>query len=111
MCCGVKVLKIFSPQSELEMFLILPLNNSDKHLPKIALQVGDLIALTVEEGQDWKDVQIPGAKAKAAPAPTKSAAAASPTANVVHEPVDLHFVPGIGPATNLLLAQYGLEPR
>lgn len=74
------------------------------------VKVGDLIALTVEEGQDWKDVQIPGAKAKAAPAPTKSAAAASPTANVVHEPVDLHFVPGIGPATNLLLAQYGLEP-
>ena len=67
--------------------------------------------MTVEEGQDWKDVQIPGAQPKEAPAPTKSAASVSPTVDVAHEPVDLHFVPGIGPATNLLLAQYGLEPR
>ena len=83
-----------------------------KNLP---FQVGDLIALTVEEGQDWKDVQIPGVKAssdKKSAAPTTPAAAApSVSGGVSPEAEDLHFLPGIGPATNLLLAQYGLEPR
>jgi predicted flap endonuclease-1-like 5' DNA nuclease len=74
-------------------------------------QVGDLIALTVEEGQDWKDVQIPGKSA----APEKSAppagSAAPVTPSVSSEEAELHFLAGVGPATNLLLAQYGINPR
>ena len=68
--------------------------------------------MTVEEGQDWKDVQIPAVKS--APSAAASAGAAPlPVATAVAsgEPVDLHFIPGIGPATNLLLAQYGLDAR
>ena len=77
----------------------------------LIFQVGDLIALTVEEGQDWKDVQIPAVKST--PSAAASAAAPLPVATAVTsvEAVDLHFIPGIGPATNLLLAQYGLDAR
>ena len=68
--------------------------------------------MTVEEGQDWKDVQIPAVKS-APSAAAASAAAPLPVATAVTsvEAVDLHFIPGIGPATNLLLAQYGLDAR
>ena len=75
-----------------------------------------MIALTVEEGQDWKDVQIPG---KQIPSSKKSEAipaaadddAAPVSSSVSAEAAELRFVPGVGPATNLLLAQYGIDPR
>jgi hypothetical protein len=71
-----------------------------------------LIALTVEEGKDWTDVQIPALESASAPAKPEVAAEAAPIApSTSAEPAELHFVPGIGPATNLLLAQYGIDPR
>lgn len=79
-------------------------------------QVGRLIALTVNEDEDWKDVQIPApepSKADSA-APTKKAKepskAAAPAAAKTGEH---HFehVPKAGPATNLLLAQYGIKAK
>ena len=75
--------------------------------------MGDLIALTVEDGQDWTDVQIPGRKsADAAPKKLETAATAVPVAaSTSAEVAELHFLAGIGPATNLLLAQYGIDPR
>ena len=77
--------------------------------------VGTLIALMVEEGQDWRDVAIPaatgGAPASAkpesspAPPPPAPAAPAAPagSSQFVH-PAQT------GPATALLLTQYGLDP-
>ena len=74
-----------------------------------------MIALTVEEGEDWKDVQIPSSKsADATPAKTDSeapkAAATSATGVPVSE-IHVEHVPGVGPASNLLMAQYGIDPR
>lgn len=78
-------------------------------------QVGDLIALTVEDGQDWQDVQIPGSKAqtveKVSAAATPSPSSDQLTSTTSTEPVHVHHFPGIGPATNLLLAQYGIDPQ
>jgi len=80
------------------------------------VKIGSLIALTVDEGEDWKDVQIPaqtaGASADsnpAAEAPAASAAPAAPAAGGGVEQTHVH-VPGVGPATNLLLALYGINP-
>ena len=74
-----------------------------------------MIALTVEEGQDWSDVQIPALKAADAgpkkPEADADAAEVPVAASTSAEAAELHFVPGIGPATNLLLAQYGIDPR
>ena len=39
------------------------------------VKIGSLIALTVEEGEDWKDVQIPAVSAPAAPSEPEAAAA------------------------------------
>ena len=81
------------------------------------IQVGQLIALTVEEGEDWQDVQIPAVEApssagddapkadSSAPAPTP---AASEGVSVSHT---FEHVANVGPATNLLLAQYGIKSR
>merc|ERR1719259_405398 len=84
------------------------------------VKIGSLIAMTVDEGEDWKDVQIPAQTAtaddssasappppQASPAPTSSVAA-TPSVGVVEVP-HVH-VPGVGPATNLLLTQYGINP-
>jgi len=79
------------------------------------VQIGTLIALTVDEGEDWKDVQIPAAApAAAAPAaatPAEPAAAPAPPQPTPAEPVHAVQFPGVGPATNLLLTQYGIDPK
>ena len=76
-------------------------------------KVGTAIALTVEEGQDWKDVAIPAAGGKPAPA-KQQASAPAPTATPAPTPVSAHheFVhpAQTGPATALLLSQYNIEP-
>ena len=73
-----------------------------------------MIAITVEEGEDWKDVQIPSGKqadpsaAKAdSAAPQKEAAAPVTGAPEIH----IETIPGVGPASNLRMAQYGIDPR
>jgi len=83
------------------------------------VKIGSLIAMTVDEGEDWQDVQIPAQTATAddssasAPpppqaSPAPSSVAATPSVGVVEVP-HVH-VPGVGPATNLLLTQYGINP-
>ena len=45
------------------------------------MKVGTLIALMVEEGDDWKNVEIPAEAEKPAPSPAPAAAAAAPAAS------------------------------
>jgi len=76
------------------------------------VQVGTLIALTVEEGQDWKDVAIPSTGAPTVtttdPSPPTPAAASTPAS----APVEFQFQhpPQTGPAAALLMSSYGLDP-
>merc|ERR1711971_15360 len=79
-------------------------------------KVGTLIALLVGEGEDWKDVAIPGS----APPPPAPSAAAEPEAHVpatsgqpLTAPVqEFHFThpAQTGPAAALLLSQYSINP-
>ena len=73
-----------------------------------------MIAITVEEGEDWKDVQIPSGKqadSSAAKAdsvePPKEAVAPVTGTPEIH----IETIPGVGPASNLRMAQYGIDPR
>ena len=73
-----------------------------------------MIALTVEEGEDWKDVQIPSTKqGDAAPPKVESAAPAkeATTQGIATSDIHVEHVPGVGPASTLLMAQYGIDPR
>jgi len=80
------------------------------------IQVGEAIALTVEEGEDWKDVGMPTAAAGESSSPAGAASPAAPvkpavgpTAVVASEHPFVH--PAMtGPATALLLSQYNIEP-
>jgi len=83
------------------------------------VQVGTLIALMVEEGQDWKDVAIPAQQSQesspavsAPPPPPAAAAAASPAPSMTYtSPTTTFPLPSqTGPAASLLLSQYGLDP-
>ena len=80
--------------------------------------VGTPIAVMVEEGQDWKDVAIPAASSTS-PAASKSETAAAPpapsppvTAAAAAAVASSEFVhpAQTGPATALLLTQYGINP-
>lgn len=77
-------------------------------------QVGKLIALMVNEDEDWTDVQIPAPTptepAVPAAAPAAPATPAAPAASATAAPVHIEFYPQVGPATNLLMAKYGLKP-
>merc|ERR1719234_2999697 len=81
-------------------------------------KVGTLIALLVGEGEDWKDVAIPGS----APPPPAATAPAQPEASA-HVPAtsgqpltapvqEFHFThpAQTGPAAALLLTQYSINP-
>jgi len=81
------------------------------------VQIGTLIAMTVDEGEDWKDVQIPAAVTLSA-TPTEGSAddvttpaPAAPQAAPAAEAVPMVHLAGVGPATNLLLTQYGINPE
>lgn len=50
------------------------------------VRLGTLIALMVEEGQDWKQVEIPPLEAAAPPAAPETAATAVPPAAPVAPP-------------------------
>ena len=91
--------------------------DDDAILAKILVPEGEsgvpinkLIALTVEEGEDWKDVQIP---AEDLGDDTSTALPTSFTeAESLQEVTESHVatVPNAGPAVMLLCAQYGIDP-
>merc|ERR1711953_772906 len=70
--------------------------------------VNKLIALTVDEGEDWKDVQIPINQDQDQGLDTL----ASTEEKSVQEVKESHVqaVPNAGPAVMLLCAQYGIDP-
>jgi len=76
--------------------------------------VGTLIALMVEEGQDWKDVAIPAQQQQSkesSPATTTPAPPVSSTPSAPPSPTTSYDLPSqTGPAAALLLSQYGLDP-
>ena len=81
-------------------------------------QVGQLIALTVEEGEDWQDVQIPAQKKSAPPKdaeqqPKEVATPVQTDADVSKIQGEHHFedLARTGPAVAFLLAQYGIKSR
>jgi len=77
------------------------------------VEVGTLIALMVEEGQDWKDVMIPS-EGSQAPAPSASSEESTPAqapAAAAAQPLVFVHPPQVGPAAALLLSQYGLDPK
>ena len=74
------------------------------------IKIGTIIAITVEEGEDWQDVQIPASKrtdSSSGPAPTATPAVVSPASvSLTH----INPMPSVGPAANLLISQYGIDP-
>ena len=80
---------------------------------KAGIQVGSLIALTVEEGEDWTDVAIPapsGGAPKTADRPAEKEAPAAKAEEKTGEHVFPH-IPNVGPAASLLMAQYGIRSQ
>ena len=83
---------------------------------KAGIQVGSLIALTVEEGEDWTDVAIPapsGGAPKTAAAAEKPATKDAPAAKAEEKTGEHVFphIPNVGPAASLLMAQYGIKSQ
>jgi len=72
------------------------------------IQVGELIALVAEDGEDWKEVASRDLPSTSAVEKDESAAtAAEPSSATATPPTDQH--PAIGPASALLLTQYGID--
>ncbi|XP_034245263.1 pyruvate dehydrogenase protein X component, mitochondrial-like [Thrips palmi] len=75
------------------------------------VKVGTLIALMVEEGQDWKDVAIPGSAAAAAsPAAPSPAAPKAPASSGTPSGGHGHSDLKMGPAVRTLLEAYQMSP-
>jgi len=73
------------------------------------VEVGTLIALVVEVGQDWKDVAIPApvsAVSSSSPPTPVASSTPAPAAPTTSYPLPTQT----GPAASLLLSQYGLNP-
>ena len=80
-------------------------------------KVGTLIALMVGEGEDWKDVAIPGSAPTPPPPAAQPEAAAPPVPATSGQPLtaavqEFHFThpAQTGPAAALLLSQYSINP-
>ena len=75
------------------------------------VEVGTLIALVVEEGQDWKDVAIPAPVSGGLISSLPTPVASSTPAPAAPSPTTSYSLPTkTGPAASLLLSQYGLNP-
>ncbi|MBN3300861.1 ODPX protein, partial [Amia calva] len=99
-------------------------SNEDGILAKILMEegsqgvrLGALIALMVEEGEDWKQVKIPAAEGPpVAPGPIPTPAPSSPAGTVLP---NLHRLdtpvssdpPRLSPAARHILSTHGLDPR
>ena len=80
-------------------------------------KVGTLIALMVGEGEDWKDVAIPGSAPTPPPPAAQPKATAPPVPATSGQPLtaavqEFHFThpAQTGPAAALLLSQYSINP-
>ncbi|TRY80017.1 hypothetical protein TCAL_06576 [Tigriopus californicus] len=80
------------------------------------VEVGKLIALTVEEGEDWQDVQIPAQETSASAGtesepsqPQSASTPSSSTSGTLGSSHDFEHVTNVGPATHFLMAQYGIK--
>ncbi|NWV43994.1 ODPX protein, partial [Grantiella picta] len=80
------------------------------------VRLGTLIGLLVEEGQDWKQVEIPAdAGAPSSAPPPAPASAPAPAAPSVSAPPKVQYEPGklqvrLSPAARNILETYGLDP-
>merc|ERR1719186_1767906 len=74
------------------------------------VQVGTLIALMVEEGQDWKDVAIPSTGTEVSTPPPTTTSASTPVAIAPAPTAHFPHPAQTGPAAALLMSQYGLNP-
>lgn len=71
------------------------------------VKVNTLIALTVNEGEDWKDVQIPAVDDESEVAtPSEAPKAEREVTKAGH----VSPIPKAGPSVMLLCAQYGIDP-
>ncbi|KAI4825685.1 hypothetical protein KUCAC02_021357 [Chaenocephalus aceratus] len=96
-------------------------SNDDGVMAKILMEegsrnvpLGTLIALMVEEGQDWKQVEMPPPDAAAPPAPEAAAAPVVPAAapSPVTPPKRATSGPlRLSPAARHILDTHGLEPK
>jgi len=72
-----------------------------------SIQVGELIALVAEDGEDWKEVSVTEKKSSSsATSPSPTAASASADTS----PPNDHHSAVLGPASSLLLTQYNIDP-
>lgn len=98
-------------------------SSDDGILAKILVQegsknvrLGSLIGLLVEEGQDWKQVEIPAVGGvPSSPAPPPPALTSSPAGPSVSPPPKLEHQPGklpvrLSPAARIILETHGLDP-
>ncbi|RXM35611.1 hypothetical protein EOD39_3992 [Acipenser ruthenus] len=94
-------------------------SNEDGILAKILIEegsqsvrLGTLIALMVDEGQDWKQVEIPAPESAPAPLPSTPPSSAAPTGAVSHK-VEPRVGTGqlrLSPAARHILDTHGLDP-
>ena len=85
--------------------IIIPENES-------GVKIGTMICITVEEGEDWKDVQIPSSGKAYKPTTDKIKPSSTETIipQVSTEAIHVEPIPKVGPASNLRIAQYGINP-
>ncbi|XP_041853352.1 pyruvate dehydrogenase protein X component, mitochondrial [Melanotaenia boesemani] len=96
-------------------------SNDDGVLAKILMEegsrnvrLGTLIALMVEEGQDWKQVELPAPDAAAPPATHEASVSAVPSAAQPSSPPPKLVTSGplrLSPAARHILDTHGLDPK
>ncbi|XP_018412967.1 PREDICTED: pyruvate dehydrogenase protein X component, mitochondrial [Nanorana parkeri] len=102
---------------ETDKAVVMLESNDDGILAKIMVEegsknvrLGSLIALMVEEGQDWKQVEIPTVQSPPSPSPLPAAAGVTPTpVKAPAQPAKFGF--RISPAARHILDTHGLDPK
>ncbi|KAK2157329.1 hypothetical protein LSH36_193g05024 [Paralvinella palmiformis] len=75
------------------------------------VKIGTVIGLIVEEGEDWKNVEIPPDVEQSAPSdtgPVTPSSKESPAQSSLDQP-DMHSIQSYGPAVRCLLEQYNIQ--
>lgn len=73
------------------------------------VKIGEIIALFVEEGEDWKDVEIPERTAASADAPAAAASSDQQPAAAAPQPASLDDHQKISPSVRNLLEQFNID--